>query len=196
MNIVNKIIVVLLVLFSVQTVVAQKVLTGTVRDAKTNEELTGANVYIMNDENRSLTGTVVDINGEYRLKVPEKQNMKVVFSYVGYRTKTIKYNDQTTLNIVLEEATTLNDIEVTAKRIERNNLGQTTRERVSAIQKVNMEGLETANVTNVTEALQGALANVDILTGADPGSGSSIRIPDVNASLIQTGCNEYPTRTR
>lgn len=176
MNIVNKIIVVLLVLFSVQTVVAQKVLTGTVRDAKTNEELTGANVYIMNDENRSLTGTVVDINGEYRLKVPEKQNMKVVFSYVGYRTKTIKYNDQTTLNIVLEEATTLNDIEVTAKRIERNNLGQTTRERVSAIQKVNLEGLETANVTNVTEALQGALANVDILTGADPGSGSSIRI--------------------
>ena len=171
MNIVNKIIVVLLVLFSVQTVVAQKVLTGTVRDAKTNEELTGANVYIMNDENRSLTGTVVDINGEYRLKVPEKQNMKVVFSYVGYRTKTIKYNDQTTLNIVLEEATTLNDIEVTAKRIERNNLGQTTRERVSAIQKVNLEGLETVNVTNVTEALQGALANVDILTGADPGSG-------------------------
>ena len=36
--------------------------------------------------------------------------------------------------------------------------------------------METANVTNVTEALQGALPNVDILTGADPGAGTSIRI--------------------
>lgn len=176
MKIVTKIIVTLVVLFSIQSVMAQKVLTGTVRDSRTNEELTGANVYFMNDENRSLTGTVVDINGEYRLRVPEKENIKLVFSYVGYRSKTIKYTGQTSLNIVLEESTSLNDIEVTAKRLEKNNLGQTTRERVSAVQKVNLEGLETSSVTNVTEALQGALANVDILTGADPGSGSSIRI--------------------
>lgn len=176
MNIYKKITILLFALVSMQTIVAQKVLTGTVKDSKTREALTGANVYIMNDENRSLAGTVVDVNGEYRLKIPEKADLKVVFSYVGYKTKTLKYTDQTTLNITLEEATTLGDVEVTAKRVERNSLGQSTRERVSAIQKVNLEGLETANVTNVTEALQGALANVDILTGADPGSGSSIRI--------------------
>lgn len=176
MSIFKKITILLFVFTSVQAVVAQTVLTGTVRDAGTKEALTGANVYIMNEENRSLTGTVVDINGEYRLKMPEKQNLRVLFSYVGYKTKTVKYTNQQTINVVLEEATSLTDIEVTAKRVERNKLGQTVRERVSAIQKVNLEGLETANVTNVTEALQGALANVDILTGADPGSGSSIRI--------------------
>jgi len=176
MKIFRKIIISLVVLFAVQSIAAQKVLTGTVHDSKSNEALIGANVYVMNAENRSLGGCVVDLNGEYRLKIPEKTNLKIVFSFVGYKSKTVKYVDQKTINIVLDDATTFEAVEVKAKKTEKNSLGQSSRERVSAISKVNMEGLETANVTNVTEALQGALANVDILTGADPGSGSSIRI--------------------
>lgn len=176
MNIFRNIILSLFVLIGVQTVDAQKVLTGTVRDSRTNEALTGANVYVLNSDNRSLAGCVVDLNGEYRLKIPEKTGLKITFSFVGYKSKSVQYTDQKTINMVLEDATTFKEVEVTAKKTEKNALGQTNRERVSAISKVNMEGLETANVTNVTEALQGALANVDILTGADPGSGSSIRI--------------------
>lgn len=176
MKIFRKIIISLVVLLAVQSIAAQKVLTGTVHDSKTNEALTGANVYVMNAENRSLGGCVVDLNGEYRLKIPEKTDLKIVFSFVGYKSKTVKFTDQKTINVVLDDATTFEAVEVRAKKTDKNSLGQTSRERVSAISKVNMEGLETANVTNVTEALQGALANVDILTGADPGSGSSIRI--------------------
>jgi TonB-linked SusC/RagA family outer membrane protein len=176
MKIFRKIIISLLALLAVQSIAAQKVLTGSVHDSKTNEALTGANVYVMNAENRSLGGCVVDLNGEYRLKIPEKTDLKIVFSFVGYKSKTVKFTDQKTINVQLDDATTFEAVEVRARKTDKNSLGQTTRERVSAISKVNMEGLETANVTNVTEALQGALANVDILTGADPGSGSSIRI--------------------
>jgi len=166
----------LIVLLAIQSTFAQKVLTGTVRDLNTNEPLVGANVFVINSENRSLNGCVADINGEYHLNVPAKNNLKIVFSFVGYKSKTENFSNQKTINILLEDATTFQSVEVTAKKLDKNSLGQTTRERVSAITKVNLEGLQTANVTNVTEALQGALANVDILTGADPGSGSSIRI--------------------
>jgi TonB-linked outer membrane protein, SusC/RagA family len=176
MKIFRKIIISLFALLVIQSIAAQKVLTGTVKDSKSNEPLTGANVYVMNADNRSLGGCVVDLNGEYHLKIPEKSELKIVFSFVGYKSKTMKFSDQKTINIQLDDATTFEAVEVKAKKTEKNSLGQTNRERVSAISKVTMEGLETANVTNVTEALQGALANVDILTGADPGSGSSIRI--------------------
>ncbi|MDP4270853.1 MAG: carboxypeptidase-like regulatory domain-containing protein, partial [Bacteroidota bacterium] len=176
MKIFQKIAISLIALLAVQSIAAQRILTGTVRDSKTNEALTGANVYIMNADNRSLGGCIADLNGEYRLKIPEKGNLTIRYSFVGYNSKSIKYTDQKTVNIVLEDATTLNAVEVSARKIEKNALGQTTRERVSAVQKINLDNLETANVTNVTEALQGALPNVDILTGADPGAGTSIRI--------------------
>jgi len=177
MQIIRKITILLIALVAVQVVSAQNFLTGNVRDAHNNEALTGANVYVLNAENRSLGGCIVDINGQYRLKIPEMNNLTIVYSFVGFKTKTVKYSGQKNIDIKLEEdGRSLEVVEVTARKIERNTLGQTPRERVSAISKVNLEGLETANVTNVTEALQGALANVDILTGADPGSRSSIRI--------------------
>lgn len=176
MKIFRKILISLIALFAIQSLMAQTVLTGTVKDSENNEPLTGANVYVQNADNRSIGGCIVDANGEFRLQIPNKNNLKIVFSLVGYKSQTVQYKGQNTLKIALEDATTFSAVEVTAKKTDKNALGQTTRERVSAIQKVNLEGLETAGVTNVTEALQGALANVDVLTGADPGSGSSIRI--------------------
>jgi TonB-linked SusC/RagA family outer membrane protein len=177
MRLLQKITITLIAIFAIQTVSAQTYLSGTVKDAHNGEPLTGTNVYVMNAENRSLGGCIVDLNGEYRLKIPNVSNLTIMYSFVGFKSKSVKYTGQQNIDVKLEEeGRSLNMVEVTAKRVEKNSLGQSVRERVSAVQKVTLEGLETAGVTNVTEALQGALANVDILTGADPGSGSSIRI--------------------
>jgi hypothetical protein len=177
MNILRKIIFTAFAFVTIQMLSAQVFITGTVTDAGKGEPLTGANVYVMNAENRSLGGCIVDSNGEYRLRIPMVDNLTIVYSFVGFKTKTVKYTGQKKIDIKLEEdGRVIGMVEVTAQKVERNALGQSPRERVSAVQKVTLEGIETAGVTNVTEALQGALANVDILTGADPGSGSSIRI--------------------
>lgn len=163
-------------LFS-QGVWAQKVLTGTVLDKEYNEPLIGANVYIMTAGNRSIGGSIADLNGEYRLSVPDQQGLSIVFSFVGYKTHTVKYTGQSTINVILEEeGMTLGAVEVTAKRIERNAFGQAPKELITSSQKVSLANLESSPVTSVTEALQGAMANVDILTSGDPGSGSSITI--------------------
>ena len=176
MKIIRKILIVLFALIGMQTLAAQTVLTGTVKDSNNGDPLIGANVYFVNADNRTLAGSIVDVNGEFHIKVPNQKNLNISFSYVGYKSKTMKYTEQKVLNVVLEEATVIKDVEVVAQRIERNSMGQTPKQLVSATQKLTMEGLESAMVANVTEALQGAMANVDILSGADPGSGSSIRI--------------------
>ena len=93
------------------------------------------------------------------------------------QTYTVKYTGQKVLNASLsEDSHELDEVSVSAKRVERNQMGLTPREELGAVQRMSMEGLETAPVTSVAEALQGALSNVDIVTGADPGSNSTIRI--------------------
>lgn len=173
----RNIILTLLLLACVQTLWAQQVLTGTVMDKVFNEPLMGSNIYVTNASNRSLGGCIADVNGKYRLSIPNQKGLSIVFSFVGYKTQTVKYTGQKEINITLdEEGMALDAVEITAKKIDRNSMGQSTRELISATQKLSLGSLDTAPVTSVAEALQGAMANVDILTGADPGSGSSIRI--------------------
>ena len=175
MKIFRKYLTLIFVLVALQ-VGAQTVITGTIKDSKSSEPLTGANIYVVNAGNRSLGGCIADLNGEFRLQIPSQKNLTITFSFVGYKTQTVKFTGQKVINISLEDAYQFNDVEVVAKKIEKNSFGQVPKELVSATQKISMDGLESASVTNVTEALQGAMANVDILTGADPGSGSTIRI--------------------
>lgn len=167
----------LLALLSPVLVCAQTIITGKVLDSRDKQPLTGANVYVVNTDNRSLGGCIVDLNGTYRLQVPDQKNLRITFSFIGYKSKVVDYTGQRTLDVLLEEAgQQLSALEVTATRVERNAQGISAREMVGAVQKVTLENLETSMVTNITEALQGTMANVDILTGADPGSGTYIRI--------------------
>lgn len=160
-----------------QILCAQTVLTGTVKDKVTDEALIGSNVFVMNSNNRSLQGAAVDINGEYRISVPtDQKNLTIVFSFVGYKTMRVTYTGQTTLNAEMEEeGHQIVGVEVVAKHIDRDQFGISRREMVSATQKINLN-VETAPVTSFADALQGAMANVDILTQADPGTKSQIRI--------------------
>ncbi|MDL2230614.1 SusC/RagA family TonB-linked outer membrane protein, partial [Alistipes sp. OttesenSCG-928-L06] len=161
-----------------QNILAQTILSGVVRDKGTNQPLVGANVYIVNANNRTLDGYIVQANGEYRLRIPEdSKGLSIVFSFIGYVTATVPYTGQTTINQSLaEDSFTVETINVTARRIERNSAGLSKREQIGASQKVSLETLESAPVTSVAEALQGAFGGVDIVTGGDPGSNSSITI--------------------
>lgn len=172
-----KIYILIVGLLLVQSSAAQSIITGTVRDTRFKQPLTGANVYVMNAENRSLGGSIADLNGEFRLFIPAGTNLSIQVSFVGFKSKNFAYTGQKVLDVVLdEEDLQLVTVDVTARRVERNAQGLTQRDLVGSVQKITMDNLETSMVTNVTEALQGAMANVDILTGADPGAGTYIRI--------------------
>ena len=138
----------------------------------------GVNVVFSNDQNRTLTGTVTDINGKYSVKIPESAGkLKIVFSYIGLRTRTFDFTGQKNLDVILEDdSRSLQDVVVTGKRVE-NELGITQREQTTATQKIKMDKIiADIPVVTVEEALQGKVSGLDILAGGDPGSRSSIRI--------------------
>lgn len=182
----------------------QKVISGTVTElfGKTAEPLVGVNVNLVNNQNRSLGGGISNLNGQYNVKVPAgERELTIVYSYIGMKTKRIKYTGQITLNVTLDsESQAVGEVVVSARRVNRNDLGISGKEMVSATQKVNMEELiAAAPVVSIEEALQGQLGGVDITLSGDPGSRSAIRIrgtSTLNASsdpLIVIDGVPYPT---
>jgi hypothetical protein len=73
----------LIFLLSVQALLAQQQLTGTVRDGKTGEALQFANVWVRG----SRKGTTTDREGRFTLAL-EPGEYSVVASYIGYESKT------------------------------------------------------------------------------------------------------------
>ncbi len=159
-----------------------KTMTGTVIEEGINEPIYGANVVVVNQQNRTLTGTITDLDGNYVLNVPDGKNLRIQISFIGLKTQTFNYTGQSKLNVTLaSDSKMLSDVEVTTKAITRSELGVTELQQTSSTQKVQMTELtEVAPVASIEEALQGQMAGVDIVLGGDPGAKSSIRIRGVS----------------
>lgn len=84
---------------------AQKItVKGTVTD-KSGEPLIGASVMAKG----TSSGTATDFDGNYSIET--ESNAVLIFSYVGYDTKEVSVNGQTTVNVVLDEnAVMLNEV--------------------------------------------------------------------------------------
>ena len=178
----NRIFVFLVMLLcSVSMMAQEKVITGKVTEALDNgmeDPIIGANVVLVNSQNRYVKGVVTDIDGNYYLQVPaDSKNLKVRATYIGMKAKTVNYTGQTQIDFKLENETTLQEVTVTGTRGGRDGMGISRMEQTSSVQKVDLSAIvETSPVTSVEEALQGQIAGLDINLGGDPGARSSIRI--------------------
>ncbi len=139
----------------------RRVVTGTVIDKTNGEHMIGGNIYVVNEADRTLSGTIVSSNGEYRLVLPEGDNLTIVFSFIGFETERVPYDGQEVIDAELQEKEmVLEGTDVVAQRIERNQMGLTDREIVTSTQKISTEMLEDAPVLSIEEALQGRMSNV------------------------------------
>ena len=122
-----------------------------VKDA-TGEAVIGASVI----EQGTRNGGITDFDGNIILKSTGKP---VVISYVGMKSKTIKVDGKTQINVVLEDDnTTLNDVVVIGYGTARK------KDLTGAVSTVKGADLVKVPVTNVAEALTGKLAGVQITT--------------------------------
>ncbi|AWW33313.1 TonB-dependent receptor [Echinicola strongylocentroti] len=71
---------------------------GTVISQSDGEPIPGATVVLKN----TTKGTVTDIEGKFTLEVPD-ENAILIISFVGYRSEEIPVNNQTTIEVLLEE---------------------------------------------------------------------------------------------
>lgn len=182
MKILKYILIAILLLGIEDAFAQQQVVTGKVTETLGGlvEPIIGVNVNIVNVQNRSLGGAVTDLDGNYRLRIPAgESDLTLVYSFIGMKTKRIKFTGQKTLDVLLEASVeVLDEVVIGAKRIDRNDMGISHKESVAATQKVEMDEIMAISpVASLEEALQGQLGGVDIvLGGGDPGARSSIRI--------------------
>ena len=87
---------------------------GLVKDAQTNEQLQGANIYLK----QINKGQISDKNGRFTLFLPQNKKLEMTISFVGYQAQQIQLQLQndTTLNIGLKQDNRLEEVNVYAEQ--------------------------------------------------------------------------------
>lgn len=98
----------MLILFGIHFTQAQNV-TGTISD-ESGAPIAGVNVI----EKGTSSGVVSDFNGTYSIAVGPTATL--IFSYVGYNSITVEVNNQTTINVTMQEGVSLDEVVLVGSR--------------------------------------------------------------------------------
>lgn len=148
------------------SIIAQSSLKGTVLD-NLGQTLPGVNVLVKGTQN----GVATDFDGNFTLNNLKKGDV-VVFTYIGYKTQELIFNNQQQVSVTLQEdAQQLADVVV---------IGYGTVKKEDATGSVNTVTEKTfvkGPVVAADQMIQGKVAGVQISSGGGaPGEGSQIRI--------------------
>lgn len=131
---------------------AQTTISGNVKDGS-GEGVIGATVA---EKGNAKNATVTDIDGNFTLKLSGSQ---IVVSYIGMKTKTVSVAGKKTVDVVLEDDnTTLNDVVVIGYGTVRK------KDLTGAVSSLSSDKIADIPVSNVSEAMTGKLAGVNITT--------------------------------
>ena len=139
-------------------------ITGTV--TADDEPLAGASVIIKGTQ----MGVVADFDGNYTLDGLNSGDV-ISFSYIGYKTKEVKYTGQKEINVaLLEDLFSLDEVTIVNYGTQRN----------TAVSVIDADELSEFPTTDIAQALQGRAAGVNITNGGSPGSQTLVQIRGVN----------------
>lgn len=150
----------------------QQQVKGKVTDASTGEAVIGANVII---EGTTL-GTVTDIDGHFSISVPNPGSVLVI-SFLGYNTERITVNNEAELSVkLIPDITDLEEVVVVGYgTVKKKDL-------TGAVSTVQGDAIEGRQATQVSQALQGAMAGVMVTRNNNaPGSSATIRIRGITS---------------
>jgi TonB-linked SusC/RagA family outer membrane protein len=135
--------------------------------SETNEILPGVNIV----EKGTTNGVVTDLEGNFTITVGSQSSV-LVFSYIGYNSEEIEVGSQTAIDIILVPSLEyLDEVVVVGYGIQKKS------DVTGAIVSVNEENLQEVPAANVSQALQGRAAGLEIVrTSTKPGSIPQIRI--------------------
>lgn len=153
------------------------VVNGTVED-RSGEKIIGASVLAKD----SKVGTTTDVNGNFTLKCSRNSILEV--SYIGYKSKEVPVDGKTSLNIFLEENNyNLDELVVVGYGTMRKS------DLTGSVASVKAtDALKQMPTSNITDALQGRLSGVNIISSTgQPGAESTIRVRGVNSIQADAG---------
>lgn len=162
----------LLMMVGMLTASAQsQTVKGVVTSAADGEPLIGATVMVK----ETKAGTVTDFDGNFTTKVAKGQTL--VFSYIGFESKSVKYTGQATINVALEnDAATLDEVVVVGYGVMKRS------DITGSVVSVGEKDIKKSVITSVDQALQGRAAGVQVTQNSgSPGGGISVAIRGVNS---------------
>ena len=147
---------------------------GTITDAKSGETLIGVTVQLKGTK----VGTISDANGKYRLASDQlTSSSALVYSYIGFTAVEQVLGTRTVIDVKLSsEDVMLNEMVVIGYgSVKKRNI-------LGAVSKVSEKELTKLPLADVSQALQGRVAGVQVTenTGA-PGEGVSVRIRGIGS---------------
>jgi len=134
----------------------------------TDYTMPGATVMIQNTN----TGTITDLDGNFTLTVPNSKSVLTV-SFVGYSDYQLKLvPGKTTYKVVLQPSS------IALEEVVAIGYGSAKKSDITgSVSSMDSKALTKANKTNISQALQGQIAGVDVrVLNGKPGAGLSINI--------------------
>lgn len=123
-------------------------------------------------------GTTTDASGNFSINVPASGSV-LVFDYVGMTSQEVAVGDQASINVTLmpnTNAGTLNEVVVIGYGTVRKS------DLTGAVATVKSDRLMDMPVSNVTQALQGKVAGVDVSVNSNaPGAGAKVRVRGIGS---------------
>lgn len=132
-------------------------------------EVIGASVVV---KGAAGVGTITDLNGTYSLTVNDASKDVLVFSYVGMVSQEIKVNGRSQINVTLKSDAVLLDevVAIGYATVKRKDL-------TGSVASVNSKELSKIPTSDVTQALAGRMAGVQVMQSEGaPGASISIRV--------------------
>ncbi|WP_018620605.1 SusC/RagA family TonB-linked outer membrane protein [Spirosoma luteum] len=164
----NQLIRFVLLLFIIPAAYAQQTrqLSGQVKDKATGETLPGVSVVLKG----TTVGTTTDATGNYALRIPDRNDVKLTFSFIGYASEEVSIGTRSTLDVSLTtDEKTLNEVVVIGyQAVNRRDL-------TGSVSSVSSKQIRDVPITNAAEAITGRLAGVQVTT-SEGGPGADIRV--------------------
>jgi TonB-linked SusC/RagA family outer membrane protein len=160
----------LLALFGATSLAAQ--VSGRVTDAA-GEGLAGVSIKVKG----TTTGTVTDIDGNYRLVAPADAVLE--FSYTGFDALEVPVGDRAVVDVALTEAiSTLEDVVVVGYGTQRK------KDLTTAVVSIDEKTIRDRPMVSAAEALQGKAAGVQVVqTSGKPGGDIAVRVRGATSVL-------------
>jgi TonB-linked SusC/RagA family outer membrane protein len=146
----------------------ERTVSGKVTSIEDGTSLPGVNVVLKG----TTTGTVTDVDGNYRLSVPSDGGT-LVFSFIGLATEEVAVGARSVIDIQMSpDVQQLSEVVVTAVGIEQNK-----RALGYSVQNVAADDIVNARETNLVNALNSKVAGVSVVSSSgSPGASANIRI--------------------
>ena len=170
-----------------QTLMAQdRTISGNVTSTEDGGPLPGVNVIIKG----STTGTVTDIEGNYRINFPASAT-SIIFSFIGFESKEVEVGTQSVIDLQLApDITQLGEVVVTAAAIEREK-----RSLGYAVSTVQGDEVTEARDGNVLNSLAGKVPGVNISSSSGTAGGSARILIRGASTMITDGGSQGPNAT-